>query len=266
MDTLLDALQEGRLLELPDNNKDDALHFLAHILEAIPSIPTGTDIVGLALAKETAANTALGKGWACLHARVPFENDLMCVVGWSPTGIDYGAPDGIPVSILVMYVVPSNQRNQYLKEVSTLAKALTRYTGAEQLRPLTELNAVRDHLLDLISATKEAAGPDTRARMIQLQARPRVEALAATDLSTLILEPVLLIGGPQMKAVVLGQNVAVVEALDVAQNLIEEIAARGVFQNGGWRVIKRGAVTYQGDRVVYDCLAVKAAGGPAKES
>lgn len=68
MDTLLDALQEGRLIELPDNNKDDALQFLAHILEAIPSIPTGTDVVGLVMAKETSTNTALGKGWACLHA------------------------------------------------------------------------------------------------------------------------------------------------------------------------------------------------------
>ena len=34
MDSLLDALQEGRLIELPDNNRDDALHLLAHILRA----------------------------------------------------------------------------------------------------------------------------------------------------------------------------------------------------------------------------------------
>ena len=52
MDSLLDALQEGRLIELPDNDKDDALQFLAHILEAIPSLPAGTDVVGLVMAKE----------------------------------------------------------------------------------------------------------------------------------------------------------------------------------------------------------------------
>ncbi|HTX53930.1 MAG TPA: hypothetical protein VMD08_10985, partial [Candidatus Baltobacteraceae bacterium] len=130
-----------------------------------------------------------------------------------------------------------------------------------QLRYLTELNAIRDCLLDLISTTKDTTGPDTRARMIQLQTRPRVEALAAPDLSSLILEPVMLIAGPNIKAVVLGQNVAVVEALDAAQNLIEEISSRGLYQNGGWRVIRRGAVTYHGDRVVYDCLAIKAAAG-----
>jgi hypothetical protein len=45
MDSLLDALQEGRLIELLDNNKEDALQFLAHIIEAIPSLPAGTDVM-----------------------------------------------------------------------------------------------------------------------------------------------------------------------------------------------------------------------------
>ena len=45
MDSILDALQEGRLFELPENDKDHALQFLAHIIEAFPQIPTGTDIV-----------------------------------------------------------------------------------------------------------------------------------------------------------------------------------------------------------------------------
>ncbi len=53
METLLDALQEGRLIELPDNDKDHALQFLAHILEAIPSVPSGTDIVGLVMERGT---------------------------------------------------------------------------------------------------------------------------------------------------------------------------------------------------------------------
>ena len=69
MNTLLDALQEGRLIELIDNDKNDALQFLAHIIEAIPSVPSGTDVVGLVMAREASINTALGKGWAVPHAR-----------------------------------------------------------------------------------------------------------------------------------------------------------------------------------------------------
>jgi nitrogen PTS system EIIA component len=258
MNMLLDALQEGRLIELPDNNKEDALQFLAHIIEAIPSIPPGIDVVGLVEKREASVNTALGKGWAVPHARVPGEGDLICVIGWSPTGIDYGAPDGIPVSIIAMFLVPDDQRNHYLREVSILARALTTYPEINSLRSAAELNDVREILLDLISAGTEAGGPDTRVRMIQLQARTAVEAMPAEDLSRFIIEPVTLVTGPGMNPVVLAQNPELTSALDVAQGLVDGIASSGVFQNGGWRVVKRGIVIYQADRIVYDCLAIKA--------
>lgn len=257
MNTLLDTLQEGRLFELPDNTKDDALQFLAHIIEAIPSVPSGTDVVGLVMARESSTNTALGRGWAIPHARIPVEGDLFCVVGWSPAGIDYGAPDGMPVSIIAMFLVPEGQRNHYLREVSVLAKALTGYPGRDKLSSARELNDVRDYLLDLISSTKEAAGPDARVRMIQLQARAAVESMPLGDLSSLVIEPVTLVTGPGLQHVILAQNADLVKSLDAAQGLVDGIVSHGVFQNGGWRVVKRGMVLYQGDRIVYDCLAIK---------
>ncbi len=260
MDSLLDALQEGRLIELPDNQKEDALEFLAHIIEAIPSLPAGTDVKELVMAREKSTNTTLGKGWACPHARVSFEEDLICVVGWSPSGIDYGATDGIPVSIIAMYLVPDNQRNHFLREVSMLAKALVAYPELDKLNEIKELNEVREHLLDLISSTRETVGPDTRARMIQLQARQTIATAPTYDLGNLVMEPVTLIAAPGMKPVVLTQNRPLVEYLDTASGLIEKIASDGVFQNSGWRIIKRSEVLYQADRVVYDCLAIRGAG------
>jgi len=257
MDALLDALQEGRLIELPDDNKEDALQFLAHVMEAIPSLPAGTDVVGLIMARERSANSTLGKGWACPHARVPFEEDLLCVVGWSPQGIDYGAPDGIRVSIIVMYLVPENQRNHFLREASMLAKALMAYPQPQKLSLANDLNEVREHLLDLISSSKKTAGPDTRARMIQLQARQAAVATQQYDMANLVVEPVSIISGPNFRHVVLGQDRHLVEYLDSASGLIERLAVDGIFQNGGWRILKRGEITYQADRILYDCLAIR---------
>jgi len=70
-------------------------------------------------------------------------------------------------------------------------------------------------------------------------------------------EPVTLVAGPGMKNVVLAQNAGLVEWLDSANNLIEKIESDGVYQNGGWRVLRRGSVAYQGDRIAYDCLAIR---------
>lgn len=261
MDTLLDALQEGRLLELPDNNKEDALQFLAHIIEAIPSVPTGTDVVGLVQERERSTNTALGKGWACPHARLPIDEDLMCVVGWSPTGIDYGSPDGVPVSVVAMYLVPANQRNHYLREISLLAKALSTHPELEKLRTAKDLNDVRNGLLDLVSWTKETVGPDARARMIQLQSRPSKEAVPIADLTSFIVEPVTLVASPGMRPVVLTQSISLGDILDSAIGLIDRMETEGIYQNGGWRVLKRGTIAYPGGRAVYDCLAIKIAPG-----
>jgi len=264
MDTLLDALQEGRLFELPENDKGHALQFLAHIIEAFPEMPAGTDIVDHVLKREQTTITALGKGWACPHARIDTDEDLMSVVGWSPSGIDYGAPDGKPVSIIVMYLVPANQRNHFLREVSILAKALETYTDPEKFRQARDLNDVRNYLLDLIGTTKESVGPDARARMIRLQAKPTVatETFPAQDLSHLIMEPVTLVAGAGAKAIVLTQNAELAGLLNAVTGMVERIEAEGVFQSGGWRIVRRHAVSYQGGVVAYDCLAIKAAFSP----
>ena len=259
MDSLLDALQEGRLIELPeDYDKEDSLRFLAHILEAIPSLPAGTDVAGRIIAKETSTKTALGKGWACPDARVPFNEDLICVVGWSPVGIEYGTPDGLPVRIIAMYLVPENQRSNYLREVSLLAKALAIYPGLDKLNAAVELNEVREHLLDLISSTKGTVGPDTRARMIQLQARPSTVEPVPYDLANLIVEPVTIITCAGIKPVVLAHDRQLVDALDSSAGLADGIS-QGMFQHGGWRIVKRREASFQADRVLFDCLAIKAA-------
>ena len=257
MNTILDALQEGRLFELPDNNKKSALKFLAHIIEAFPEVPAGTDVVGFVMNREETTNTALGKGWACPHVRVPIDEDLMCVIGWSPSGIDYGAADGQPVEIIVMYLVPENQRNRFLREISLLAKALETYPSLDKIQEVRDLDDVRNYLLDLIDVTKKSEGQDTRARMIRLQAKPSSETLAFRDLSNLIVEPVTIVAGPGMKPVVLTQNPSLMKWLDSADGLTEKIDVEGSYQNGGWRVLRRGTVNYQGDRVSYDCIAVK---------
>ena len=72
----------------------------------------------------------------------------------------------------------------------------------------------------------------------------------APDLSSLLIEPLTLVTAPGMKYVVLAQNPGLVESLDSAPGLIEALASNGVYENGGWRVLSRGTVVYQADRVV----------------
>uniref|UniRef100_UPI00307E7103 PTS sugar transporter subunit IIA n=1 Tax=Ignavibacterium sp. TaxID=2651167 RepID=UPI00307E7103 len=268
MNSILDALQEGRLFELPENDKNASLQFLAHIIEAIPSVPNGTDVVAMVLEREKSMITALGKSFACPHARVPYDEDLLCAIGWSPKGIDYGSPDNLPVHIIIMYLIPDNQRNHYLKEISILAKVLQNNNNLEVLRTANDLNTVRNYLLDLVNTSKSIVGSETRARMIQLETRSAVAEQKIQQLSDIIVEPITIVGGLNQKPVILSQNQELVELLDNLlagkpddkiniEQFIDSISLKGLFEFNGWRIIKRQSSNYQSNRFLLDCYAIK---------
>lgn len=80
IEELLDSLVKQKLI----NNKDLTL----------------TRIVD----RENLESTALGHGIAVPHARVDTENQIAVAVGRSPRGIDFQAPDGLPVNLIILVV------------------------------------------------------------------------------------------------------------------------------------------------------------------
>ena len=266
MKSLLNALQEGRLIELTDNNKNKALEYLAALIEAIPDIGAEGGITERVLAREQLSNTAIGHGWACPHARSTREGELVCAVGWTPAGIEYGAMDGLPVRLVVMYFVPDGQKNAYLKEISSLAKAIKSQPALQDLQSVSDLAGMRNRLLDAISHALESSVPETKARMIQLEVkRAEVQGAAApagpAELARgMVALSVLAI--PGSPAIVLSQDRELVRALEGQAQLAAQLAQHGRCEIPGLEIILRSTATYQPDRTLYDCLAVKVDKGP----
>jgi mannitol/fructose-specific phosphotransferase system IIA component (Ntr-type) len=261
MKALLNALQEGRLVELPDNIKTDALEFLGTLLEAIPEIADEGGITEKAFAREKLHNTGIGKGWACPHATSDHDGELLCAVGWSPQGIDYGSPDGIPVHLVVMYFVPDSQRNAYLKEISQLAKAIHQNADLQKLQELEELSEVRHALLDAITHAIESVTPEGRARMIQLEVRHAAVTAAAEvapelpgAVSGQIL-PVSILVIPGAKPVVLSLNASLVREIEEIAAIADDLMKVGRASKGPLHVVLRSSQHYAADRVLHDCIA-----------
>ena len=144
MRSILTALQDGRLFELPDVDKARALEFLARILDANPNIEVGTDAIEEIQRREQEYNTGIGLGVGVPHVRAKREEgELFCAIGWSQKGIEYGAPDGGLVRMVFMYYIPGAQKNVYLKEISSLVKAITKTGGIEPIAQADDLNVVR---------------------------------------------------------------------------------------------------------------------------
>ena len=262
MRSILTALQEGRLFELPEAGKVRALEFLARILDANPDIEVGTDTIEEVQKRELECNTGIGMGVGVPHIRARREEgELFCAVGWSAQGIDYGATDAKPVHLVVMYYIPGAQKNVYLKEISTLVKAMRKSGGIEPIAHATDLNAVRNLLLDWVSNVLGDTGPEAVARMIKLDVKQTQAAPAIPIPPALAPGPARagaravafqVLTGP-ITTVVLAPDAALVAALEKDNDLAPRLAAGAPFVSNGRQIFVLSSSSFAGGRVLYQC-------------
>lgn len=263
MRSILNALQDGRLFELPESGKGRALEFLARILDANPDIEVGTDAIEEIQKRELQCNTGLGMGVAVPHVRARREEgELFCAVGWSPTGIDYTSPDGERVHLVVMYYIPGAQKNVYLKEISTLVKAMKKTGGIAPIAHAPDLNTVRNLLLDWVSSGLGESGPEAVARMIKLEVRQTQIVPTVTPFP--VVAPA---GRASAFQVLVAAGAATVLAndgdwstnLEKEPSLAQKLATGAPFAAAGRTVFVTGATTFAAGRVLYQAVALSGA-------
>jgi nitrogen PTS system EIIA component len=273
MRSILTALQDGRLFELPEAGKDRALEFLARVLDANPDIVVGTDTVEEIKQREQECNTGIGMGVAVPHVRAKREDgELFCAIGWSPQGIDYGAPDGKQVHMVFMYYIPGALKNIYLKEISILVKAMKKTGGIEPIAHADSLFVVRNLLLDWVSEVSNDSGPEAVARMIKLEARqglvpptgptsavtvPTVNPPAGAPVSrpTQAMAFSVVLASPN-QPLVLAQESDWVTSLERDGNWLPRLLAGQPFSVAGRQVFLTGTNQYAGGRTIFHCVAL----------
>jgi mannitol/fructose-specific phosphotransferase system IIA component (Ntr-type) len=258
MRSILNALQEGRLFELPAAGKDRALEFLARILDANPKIEVGTDAIEAIQRREQECNTGLGMGVAVPHIRAKREEgELFCAIGWSQAGIDYGAADGEHVHLVFMYYIPGAQKNVYLKEVSVLVKAIHKSGGIAPIEHAPDLTVVRNLLLDWVTAGLGETGPESVARMIKLEVKQAQTAPvpAPGGASARIMAFSVLVALPD-SAFVLALDADWGAALEKENNLGQHLAAGAPFAAAGRQVFVTSVAAFPKGRLLYQCVAL----------
>jgi mannitol/fructose-specific phosphotransferase system IIA component (Ntr-type) len=262
MKSLLRALQDGRLVELPTNDKDAALKMLSHLIEAVPEMGSGVDLFDEVLKRERQTNSGIGLGVACPHVRVAGTGELLCSVGWSPAGIEYGSADARKVHLVVMYFIPDVQKNAYLKEISGLAQAVRKAGDIQSIAKAEDIPAVRDQLLGWVSGAVEGGDSQIRARMIRLEVRQNQAAAApaaGVDPRTGIgpILPVIVVALSEQQRIVLCENKDLGTVLEKDLTIAGLIKQGATFDRGGYRLVHRATVLHDPARPLYEYFALK---------
>ncbi|HEX4047824.1 MAG TPA: hypothetical protein VH309_08320, partial [Elusimicrobiota bacterium] len=111
---------------------------------------------------------------------------------------------------------------------------------------------------DWVQATIDASVPETKARMIRLEARQAVAeaapAAGGAPAPLQVLPAMFLVADG--RALALCSNAELASELEKDAELASLLRQKGQFERGGWRFVFRDAAVY-GDRTLYDYVAVK---------
>ncbi len=73
------------------------------------------------VAREKEVSTAMGKGIALPHGRIPKGPAIQGVMGILRNGIDFDSPDGEPVRLIVLIATPEDKKDMHLKVLASLS-------------------------------------------------------------------------------------------------------------------------------------------------
>ena len=105
------------------NNKDDVLRFAAAQLAKNGS--NSENIYGALVSRESDGSTALGDGVAIPHGRVAkLSAPYACLIRLE-NSIDFAAPDGKTVDLVVAMIVPADCTAEHLTLLASLAELLS---------------------------------------------------------------------------------------------------------------------------------------------
>jgi PTS system nitrogen regulatory IIA component len=114
-----------RIVFLDFSTKRDALLALADNLSRSPQIKNSQELAAEIIKREELMSTAIGRGIAIPHVRLPSVTDLVVSVGISRTDIiDFQALDDEPVKLLFMIAAAYNQHAYYLQTLSYFSARL----------------------------------------------------------------------------------------------------------------------------------------------
>jgi mannitol/fructose-specific phosphotransferase system IIA component (Ntr-type) len=133
---LMEFLQEEFILtDIQAEDKWDALAKLTDFFALTHNIrPRHRDkILASVVERERELSTAVGMGCAIPHGRIDAGSAVQGVLGICRDGIDFDAPDGAPVKLIVLIVTPKEHEKRHLEVMASLASMMSNEQVRERL-------------------------------------------------------------------------------------------------------------------------------------
>ncbi len=118
--------EEFILVGLKAKDRQSAIRQMVEFLVRTHSAPVSAEeLFRSCMERERSDSTAVGKGVAMPHGIVKQGPAIQGVLGICSEGIDWDAPDGVPVRLVLLIATPHNHRNRHLQVLAALSKMVS---------------------------------------------------------------------------------------------------------------------------------------------
>ncbi|HUP25363.1 MAG TPA: PTS sugar transporter subunit IIA [Thermoanaerobaculia bacterium] len=128
--------------DLPSGDRDTVLRALAERLEAHGVVDNADELYRKLLEREGLGSTAIGRGVAIPHCKLPHLDRVVVAVGVLPQGVDIQCPDQEPVRLFFLVVSPERSPAEHLQSLASISKWLKDDGNLERIRKAKTSNEV----------------------------------------------------------------------------------------------------------------------------
>jgi PTS system nitrogen regulatory IIA component len=115
-------------------SKKRTLEVLSELIASGDGTLAAADVLNCLISREKLSSTGLGHGVAIPHARMADVTFPIAAALTLHAGVDFDAPDGEPVDLVVGLIVPAESTEEHLNILATLAESFSDPSKVRALR------------------------------------------------------------------------------------------------------------------------------------
>lgn len=120
-------------LDMSPATKEEWIEHLVTRLAEAYALPDRDGVLRAVLEREAVQSTAIGNGIALPHAKTDAVPRLLLACGRAPGGVDFDAPDGMPVRFAFLLVSPRTVASAHVQALASISRIMIRDGVLEQV-------------------------------------------------------------------------------------------------------------------------------------
>ena len=132
--------------DVPAASRKRTLQVLGEIFADADPALTAQGVFDLLVARERLGSTGLGEGCALPHARVPGLGRTLAAFLRLGKGVDFDAPDHVPVDLVFGLLVPQESTDEHLETLAAIARGFADDRVRASVRSAEEPARIREIL------------------------------------------------------------------------------------------------------------------------